>query len=44
MKHAYLSEDVINEALTYKAITQEEAERLLKKIDCQATIYKTITK
>jgi hypothetical protein len=42
MKHTYLSVDVITEALTRRAITEIEAKRLLKKIDCQKTIYKTI--
>ena len=44
MKHAYLSVDGISDALTHRAITQVEAEKLMKKIDCQATIYKTLNK
>jgi len=44
MKHTYLSETVVSDALLNKAITEQEAQKLMKKIDCQVTIYKTITK
>jgi hypothetical protein len=44
MKHAYLTETVINEALTHHAITSAEAQKLKKKIDCQKIIYKATHK
>ena len=44
MKHAYLSRTVIDEALKDNLITQNEAEKLKKKIDCQSTIFKFIHK
>ena len=44
MKHTYLSETVVSDALLNKAITEQEAQKLMKKIDCQVTIYKAITK
>jgi len=44
MKHAYLSEEAIINALASGAITEREAQKLKKKIDCQITIYKTINK
>lgn len=42
MKHTYLSEVTINEALANHAITVQEAAKLMKKIDCQVSIYKSI--
>lgn len=44
MNHAYLSIESIKEALAKRSITQKEAEKLNKKIDCQMSIYKAITK
>jgi len=44
MKHAYLSDRVISEALTKHAITKKEAEKLKKKIDTQEVIYKATHK
>ena len=44
MKHTYLSEMVVNDALINKAITEQEAQKLMKKIGCQETIYRFITK
>lgn len=44
MNHAYLSETEIHEALVNHRITTQEAEKLIKKIDCQLTIYKKINK
>ena len=44
MKHAYLSEVSIDDALLHHAITKKEAEKLKKKIDCQVTIFKTLHK
>lgn len=44
MKHSYLSTESIQEALANKAITASEAARLNEKINCQASIYKAITK
>ena len=44
MKHVYLSEVSINEALESHAITVEEAEKLMSKIDTQVAIFKSINK
>jgi len=44
MKHTYLSEVTINEALASHAITQKEAVKLIKKVDCQVVIFKSINK
>jgi len=44
MKHAYLSEVTINEALQSNAITAIEAEKLMRKIDSQVVIFKSINK
>lgn len=44
MKHTYLSETVINEALSKHVITEVEAEKLKKKIDFQKIIYKATHK
>jgi len=44
MKHAYLSDELINEALKHSQITAQEADKLRKKIDCQSFIYKSINK
>ena len=44
MKHSYLSKTEINAALQNRSITESEAEKLFKKVDCQVTIYNTITK
>ncbi|MDA3907553.1 MAG: hypothetical protein PF437_00550 [Sulfurimonas sp.] len=40
MKHTYLSQTVIEEALKDHSITENEAAKLKKKIDCQSTIFK----
>jgi hypothetical protein len=40
MKHIYLSISSINEALENHSITEKEARKLYKKVDCQVTIYK----
>ena len=39
MNHAYLSKTEVNEALAKHNITSMEAEKLIKKIDCQVKIY-----
>ncbi|WP_297440598.1 hypothetical protein [Sulfurimonas sp.] len=44
MKHVYLTESVIKEALEKRAITSKEAKKLKKKIECQKTIYKATHK
>ena len=44
MKHVYLSEVTISEALENRAITAQEAEKLKNKIDSQASIFKSINK
>ena len=40
MKHVYLSDVLIEEALKHNQITTQEAQKLRKKIDCQQSIYK----
>jgi len=44
MKHTYLSERTIQEALLNHAITTKEAEKLKSKMSTQASIYKAIQK
>ena len=44
MKHAYLSEMLIEDALRHHQITAEEAEKLKKKIDNQSLIFQSISK
>ncbi|WP_372999335.1 hypothetical protein [Sulfurimonas sp.] len=44
MKHAYLSQTVIDEALKDHMITENEATKLKKKLDCQSSIFKIIHK
>ncbi len=44
MKHTYLSEVTITEALVNHAITAEEAEKLKSKINTQVSIYKSLNK
>jgi len=44
MKHTYLSKDDISKALEKHSITETEAEKLYKKVDCQVSIYKSIHK
>ncbi|EDZ63208.1 hypothetical protein SMGD1_1462 [Sulfurimonas gotlandica GD1] len=44
MQHIYLSETIIDEALKNNQITQREAKKLKKKIDCQLFIFKTINR
>ena len=41
MKHTYLSKETITDALTHHAITKKEAQKLEKKIYCQAIIGST---
>jgi len=41
MKHTYLTESAIKEAVAQHGITKKEAKKLMKKINCQAFIYKT---
>jgi len=43
MKHVYLSETAINEALLHHAITKKEARKLKRKVDfCQQATSKSI--
>lgn len=44
MKHAYLTEASVNDALTKHLITLTEAKKLLKKIKSQVAIFKTLHK
>jgi len=44
MKHSYLSDADINIALKNHEITEKEAKKLHKKVDCQIIIYNTIKK
>jgi hypothetical protein len=44
MQHIYLCETAINDALANRAITAQEAEKLMLKITMQAAIYKSISK
>ena len=44
MKHAYLSETTIEDALRHHQITAQEADKLKKKIECQSSIYKITNK
>ena len=41
MKHTYLTEKEIKNAVSQHEITKLEAKKLMKKIDCQVFIYKT---
>ncbi|WP_294963275.1 hypothetical protein [Sulfurimonas sp.] len=44
MKHVYLSQTTVDEALKSHLITEHEADKLKKKIDSQSTIFKFINK
>jgi len=44
MKHIYLSKSSINRALEEHSITEQEAKKLYKKVDCQVSIYKVTHK
>ncbi len=44
MKHVYLSETTISDALKHKQITSQEADKLKKKIVTQVAIFKSIHK
>ena len=44
MKHIYLSKTDISAALQSHSITETEAQKLYKKVDCQVTIYNTLNK
>ena len=44
MKHTYLSEATISEALVNHAITAQEAEKLKSKVNAQVSIYKSLNK
>lgn len=44
MKHSYLSEALINDALESRAITEQEAQKLMQKMTSQAEIFKSISK
>ncbi len=44
MKHVYLSEEIVNDALLNKAITEQEALKLIKKVTSQVKIFKAINK
>lgn len=44
MKHIYLSETLIIDALKNHQITSQEADKLKNKIDTQSSIYKLINK
>lgn len=46
MKHIYLSESLINEALKLRHITKKEAEELMKKVNLHSLVlkYKSDTK
>ena len=44
MKHAYLSEKIVNDALANHTITEQEAQRLKLKITSQVKIFKAIHK
>lgn len=44
MKHTYLSEATISEALVNHAITAQEAKKLKSKIEAQVSIYKSFNK
>ncbi len=44
MKHTYLSESIVNDALLNKAITEQEAVKLIKKVSSQVEIFKSINK
>ncbi|WP_457744857.1 hypothetical protein [Sulfurimonas sp.] len=40
MKHTYLTTTSVHDALVHHAITEKEAEKLTKKIQCQEKIYR----
>jgi hypothetical protein len=44
MKHTYLSQKEIEEALKNHCITEREADKLKKKIDTQSMIFKLLNK
>jgi len=44
MKHTYLSEIVVNDALANRAITEQEAQKLMRKIESQVKVFKAISK
>jgi len=44
MKHTYLSKIDISKALKKHSITEKEAQKLYKKVDCQVSIYKSLHK
>jgi len=44
MKHTYLSQKEIDEALKNHCITETEADKLKKKIDTQSMIFKLLNK
>ena len=44
MKHSYLTEMEINKALENHSITEKEAKKLYKKVECQVIIYKSTHK
>jgi len=41
MKHAYLTQSAIQQAVAEHGITKFEAKKLMKKISCQAFIFRT---
>ena len=44
MKHIYLSKTDISAALQSHSITETEAQKLYKKVECQVTIYNALHK
>ena len=44
MKHIYLSKMEITSALKSHTITEQEAQKLYKKVDCQVKIYNSMHK
>jgi len=44
MEHIYLSQEAIAVALAKHVITEKEARKLLKKMNSQASIYKSLHK
>jgi hypothetical protein len=41
MKHTYLTEKAIKNAVAHHEITKIEAKKLMKKLNCQVFIYRT---
>jgi len=41
MKHTYLTESAIKEAVANHGITKSEAKKLMRKVNCQVFIYRT---